>query len=77
MKTIRARVHNGLIEPLEKLDIEEGIEVFITILNLPAEASTGGFEKSAGAWADSIDAEKLIMDIYSDRLISTREEPKI
>jgi len=35
------------------------------------------FERSAGRWKGTIDAEKLIKDIYEDRLISTRNEPKL
>lgn len=30
-KTIRARYRRGMIEPLEKLDIEEGQELTVTI----------------------------------------------
>jgi hypothetical protein len=30
-----------------------------------------------GGWKGTIDAEKLIKDIYSDRLISTRKTPKL
>ncbi len=33
-KTIRARFNKGVIEPLEKLDLEEGTEVNITITPL-------------------------------------------
>ena len=31
---------------------------------------------TAGAWKGTIDAEKLKRDIYSDRLVQTRPEPK-
>lgn len=35
------------------------------------------FERSAGSWAGLIDGEKLIRNIYADRLISSRPEVKL
>ncbi len=37
MSTIRARVRGGRLEPVEKLDLPEGQEVTITILDLPTD----------------------------------------
>jgi hypothetical protein len=34
------------------------------------------FLRSAGSWKGLIDAEKFIRDVYEDRLLNTREEPK-
>ena len=76
-KTIRARFSKGVIEPLEKVDIDEGKELMVTIMEVPSRTKEDVFEKSAGAWKGTIDAEKLIKDIYEDRLISTREAPKL
>lgn len=73
--TVKARFTKGVIEPLEKLEIEEGKEITITIIEIPAVDGTDAFERSAGGWKGTIDAEKLIEDIYASRLISTREEP--
>lgn len=44
-----------------------------------AEESEGndGFLRSAGSWKGLIEGEKLIRDIYSDRLVSTRPEFKL
>jgi len=72
-RTIKARFSEGLIEPLEKLEIEEGKEIIVTIkekLIRPKDA----FERSAGKWKGTIDAETLIKNIYADRLISRRSE---
>ncbi len=77
IKTIRARFSKGVIEPLEKIDIEEGKEVTLTIREVPSESKNDAFEKSAGAWKGTIDAEKLIKDIYADRLLYTRDVPKL
>ena len=76
-KTIRARFSKGVIEPLEKVDMAEGKEITVTIMNFPLKPKEDGFEKAAGAWKGTIDAGKLIADIYSDRLLSNREEPKL
>ena len=37
----------------------------------------GGLERSAGGWKGTIDADELIKNIYADRLISTRPEPRL
>jgi predicted DNA-binding antitoxin AbrB/MazE fold protein len=75
--TIRARVRGGVLEPLEKLDLPEGKEVFVRVIAVPALRSGEGLRRSFGSWKGTIDAEKLIRDIYEDRLISTRPEPKL
>ncbi|UJS18494.1 MAG: DUF104 domain-containing protein [Candidatus Jettenia sp.] len=76
-KTIKARFSKGVIEPMEKIDIAEGKEITITIIEIPSLREKDAFEKSAGRWKGTIDVEKLIKDIYEDRLISTRSEPKL
>jgi len=75
--TIRARYSKGLIEPLEAVDIAEGKEVTITIVEAPPEYERDEFEKSAGRWKGTVDAEKLIRDIYADRLVSARRKPRL
>ena len=46
--TIRARFVNGVLEPLERLDVPEGEVLTITIIRLPVKAGGGGLERSAG-----------------------------
>jgi len=75
--TIRARVKGGVLEPLEKLDLPEGKEVLVTVVAVPARRSREAFRRSYGSRKGTIDADKLIRDIYADRLISTRPEPKL
>ncbi len=75
--TIRARVKGGVLEPLEKTDLPEGKEVLITVIAVAEDADDEAFIRSKGGWKGLIDAEKLIRDIYEDRLIDTREEPKL
>jgi predicted DNA-binding antitoxin AbrB/MazE fold protein len=75
--TIRARFANGVLEPLERLDVPEGEVLTITIIRLPAGEAGSGLERSAGGWKGLIDAEELKRNIYADRLISTRPEPRL
>ena len=74
--TIRARVKGGVLEPLEKTDLPEGMEVLITVIGVAEGPDDEAFLRSAGTWKGLIDAEKFIRDVYEDRLLNTREEPK-
>jgi predicted DNA-binding antitoxin AbrB/MazE fold protein len=76
-ETIKARYSKGKIEPLEKVDIAEGEELLVTLVKVPSVSKEDRFEKSAGGWKGTIDAEKLIEDIYSSRRAPTRREPKL
>jgi predicted DNA-binding antitoxin AbrB/MazE fold protein len=76
-ETIRARVKAGRLELLEKINLPEGTEVTVTILKMPTSKGAEGLRRSAGGWKGLIDADKLIADIYADRLISTRPVPRL
>ena len=59
---------------MEKLKLKEGKEGLITVKELePGDR----FLKVAGCWKGIIDCEKLIKDIYNDRLLKTRQGPKL
>ncbi len=73
IKSIKARFSKGMIEPLERIDLEEGKEFTIIITELSTKIAADAFERSAGGWKETINAEKLIKDIYSDRLIPRPE----
>jgi predicted DNA-binding antitoxin AbrB/MazE fold protein len=75
--TIRARVKGGMLEPLETLNLPEGKEVTVTILDVPSASDVDAFRRAAGGWKGTIDAEELITNIYARRLISTRPEPRL
>lgn len=75
--TIRARVKGGVLEPLERTDLPEGKEVLITVIAVAEDPDDEAFLRSKGGWKGLIDAEKLIRDIYEDRLSETREEPRL
>ena len=66
--TIRARVHRGILEPLEKIDLPEGKEVLITIVAASPTPDLEAFRRSAGGWRGTVDADALIRNIYAHRL---------
>ena len=69
-KTIKAKFKKGIIEPLEKLELEEGSEISITIRDLSQE---NRFARSAGSWRDLVDCEELLKDISKSRKITGPE----
>ena len=76
-RTIRARVKGGLVEPLETIDVPDGTEVTVTINDVRSADDFEAFRRAAGSWKGTIDAEELIRNIYADRSISTRPEPRL
>ena len=80
-KIIRARFSKGVIKPLEKVDIKEGEEIAISILEGPSKPGKKSFletlRKTAGGWRDLIDCEELKRNIYNDRLIASRPEVRL
>jgi len=76
LKTIKARYRNGVIEPLEEMDIEDGSEITITVSE-PVTTGAEGIKKSFGGWKGLIDADQFLKDIYESRKISTRPEVKL
>jgi predicted DNA-binding antitoxin AbrB/MazE fold protein len=75
--TIRARVKKGALEPLEKLGLPEGSEVTVTILATASKINHKTFQRAAGAWKGTIDANRLIRSIYASRRVSTRRAPRL
>lgn len=77
-KEIRARFSKGMLEPLEAVDLKEGEEVKVIITERPkGKGMLEALRASAGGWKGLVDAEELKRNMYADRLISTRPEPKV
>ena len=66
--TIRAKFKNGVIEPLEELELEEGKEFLIAVRDLLSPEDR--FENSMGSWKKRVDCDQLIKDIYESRQLS-------
>ena len=77
VSTIRARVRRGMLELLEKINLPEGAEVSVTILETPAVRDLDAFSRAAGSWKGTIDADEFIKNIYEDRLCATRPVPRL
>jgi len=76
--TIRARFKNGVIEPLENVELDDGEEIVLTIVrHHNAKQEQDAFRKSRGGWKGLIDCDKLKQDIYESRSIQTRPEVKL
>ena len=79
--TVRARFKAGVLELLGNVNLSEGEEVSVTILESGGKKSGGSMrdalKATAGAWKDLIDADELKQNIYENRLINTRPVPKL
>jgi len=79
LKTIKAKYRNGVIEPLEKIDIAEDAEITITIDVLPfisEEERWKKFLSAAGGWKDIVD-DGFLDEIYRQRSVRNRPEVKL
>jgi len=76
--TIRARFKNGIIEPLENVELKDGEEIVLTIVRqTEIREEQDAFKESRGGWKGLIDCERLKKDIYESRSIQTRPEVKL
>ena len=75
--TFRARVRGGMLEPLDRIELPEGEEVTVTIVDSPSVRDLTAFARARGGWRGTVDAEALIRNIYESRLVSTRPEPRL
>jgi predicted DNA-binding antitoxin AbrB/MazE fold protein len=75
LTTIKGLYENGVVRPLEKVDIVGKAEVIITFLDV-SKFRKKTFLSAAGSWKD-IDTERIKKEIYKDRKVSTRKEAKL
>ena len=78
IQSIRATYTDGVLKPYARLDLEDGAEVVLTIsARAVSEDRFEVMKSSAGSWEGDVDANKLIEDIYADRLKGSRENPEL
>lgn len=78
LRTIKAKYKNGVIEPLDKIDIAEEAEITITIdvpLSISEEERWKKFLSSADGWKDIVD-EEFLDEIYRQRGVRHFERVK-
>ena len=78
IQSVKATYRDGVLEPSEELDLEDGQEVGLSISEA-GDASNATKERveTAGSWKGLVDAEQLKRDIYESRQIVTRADPKL
>ena len=77
-RKIRARFSKGKIAPVEEVDLRERQEVKVIVPDHPKRRGmVEALRVSAGGWKGLLDAEELKRNIYANRLISTRPEPRL
>lgn len=69
-RSIRARVRGSSLDLLERISLPEGAEVVVTLSEPVEAADRDALLRAAGAWNGMIDADELIANIYSDRLVA-------
>ncbi len=68
VQSVKATYRNGVLEPLEELDLEDGDAVVVTISGRRiTEGDLAAMRSSFGARRGKVDAEKLIREIYEGR----------
>ena len=78
VQTVRATYKDGVLEPSESLDLEDGQEVGLSISETDdAPDAIKARVETAGSWKGLVDAERLKRDIYESRQIVTRPDPKL
>ena len=78
LKQVRARYRNGVLEPLEAIELRENQEVLLTLDDYvtPTAEDAEAFRRAAGGWAGQFDDfDQLIKDIYQARIDGSREPP--
>ena len=71
MRHVKAMFSKGVLIPQERLDLEEGGQVVISIADSSPERTLGALRSTAGAWKGTHNAETLKQAIYSNRLATS------
>ena len=77
MPTVGARFANGVLEPLETLDLDEGQEVTVSIDERTSSRPGRGMRAAAGAWKGTHDPERLKREIDAARRLTSRPRPDL
>ena len=81
IKTVKAKVIDGVLTPLEPVSLEEGVEYRLTLMDIPrasegiaANGDPEAFRATAGTWAyDREYWEEFKKTLYAARAAGSRE----
>lgn len=76
---VKARFCNGVIVPLEPLELEEGAELRITVTLKPILSDEEGREalrKAAGGWVGLGDGEALKRELHRAKMLGSGLDPE-
>ena len=74
LRTIRAKFTGGALKPLERLDLEEGMEVTVSIEDsLSSDEVIRALRATAGAWKGKHNPDELKRMLYEARLAGSRQ----
>ena len=87
--TVKVKYANGVLTPLEPLDLADA-EYRVILDDAPVSdppdatavapdptSIEAAFQSSLGAWRGTHDPEELIRQLYADRLVNSRPEPRL
>ncbi len=77
---LKARFSEGVLKPLERLDLEEGTEVLITLdagLAETGEQRRRRSKASAGAWGRPDAGERLKRVLHEARITGSRDRQEL
>jgi predicted DNA-binding antitoxin AbrB/MazE fold protein len=75
--TVRARMRGGMLELLEPVELLEGKEVSVTILETPEARDLAAFDRAAGSWKGTMDVDAFLKDNAESRMRATRPVPRL
>jgi len=75
--TVRARKRGDVLELLEKVELPEGKEVSVTILETPEAHDLAAFDRAAGSWKGTLDVDAFLKNNAESRMRSTRPAPRL
>jgi len=75
--TVRAHVGRGVLELLEKVELPEGKEVSVAILETTEARDFAAFDRAAGSWKGTIDVDAFLKHNAESRMRATRQVPRL
>ena len=77
MRKVKANDSKGVFIPQERLDLEEGKEVVVSVEEITSEdGAVESLKETSGGWIGMHDPEQLKRMIYEARITGSRQPPE-